>query len=105
MSIGKDDNELLALEMIHSYVEVLDKYFRNVCELDIIYRFDEAYYILDEMFIGGEYQESSKSEVLSILAAQNELVEADEESPAQQLLGLQKAGSIAGPIMSNIRRR
>ena len=35
-SIGKDDNELLALEIIHHYVEVLDKYFGDVCELDIM---------------------------------------------------------------------
>ena len=27
------DNELLALEAIHLYVEILDRYFGNVCEL------------------------------------------------------------------------
>lgn len=29
--IDEDDNELLALEVIHQYVEVLDRYFGNVC--------------------------------------------------------------------------
>jgi len=28
-----DDNELLALEAIHLYVEILDRYFGSVCEL------------------------------------------------------------------------
>ena len=40
--INKDDNELIALEMIHQYVEVLDEYFGNVCELDIIFNFHKV---------------------------------------------------------------
>ncbi|KAH8066300.1 hypothetical protein JL722_732 [Aureococcus anophagefferens] len=46
--------------MIHLFVEVLDRYFGNVCELDIIFNFHKAYYILDELFIAGELEESSK---------------------------------------------
>ena len=38
------------------YVEVLDKYFGSVCELDIIFNFEKAYYILDELILGGEMQ-------------------------------------------------
>ena len=72
-SIGHDDNELLALEVIHHYVEVLDKYFGDVCELDIIFNFHKAYYILDELLIGGELQETNKREVLRVTAAQDEL--------------------------------
>jgi hypothetical protein len=41
-------------------VEILDSYFGNVCELDLIFNFDKAHYILDEMMIAGELQESSK---------------------------------------------
>lgn len=61
--VDKDDNELIVLEQIHLFVEVLDRYFGNVCELDIIFNFHKAYYILDEMFIGGHLQETSKAEV------------------------------------------
>jgi AP-1 complex subunit sigma 1/2 len=35
---------------------VLDKYFGSVCELDIIFNFEKAYYILDELILGGEMQ-------------------------------------------------
>jgi hypothetical protein len=28
--VGEDDNELITLEIIHRYVEVLDRYFGNV---------------------------------------------------------------------------
>ena len=36
------DNELLTLEIIHRYVELLDKYFGSVCELDIIFNFEKV---------------------------------------------------------------
>lgn len=41
--IHQDDNELATLEIIHRYVEVLDRYFGNVCELDLIFNFQKAY--------------------------------------------------------------
>ncbi|XP_053279015.1 AP-1 complex subunit sigma-3a [Pleuronectes platessa] len=61
-SVGLDeqDNELLALEVLHRYVELLDRYFGNVCELDIIFNFEKAYFILDEFLMGGEVVETSK---------------------------------------------
>lgn len=34
--------------------QVLDRYFGNVCELDLIYNFHKAYYILDELLIAGQ---------------------------------------------------
>ncbi len=39
--------------MIHHLVETLDKYFTNVCELDLIFNFHKAYYIVDELLLGG----------------------------------------------------
>lgn len=71
--IDAGDNELLTLEIIHSYVEVLDRYFGNVCELDIIFYFHKAYYILDELIIGGELQETNKREILRVTAAQDDM--------------------------------
>ena len=59
-AIENQDNELLTLEIVHRYVELLDKYFGNVRELDIIFNFEKAYFILDEFIIGGEIQETSK---------------------------------------------
>jgi len=59
-AIEPNDNELICLEIIHRYVELLDKYFGSVCELDIIFNFEKAYFILDELLIGGEIQETSK---------------------------------------------
>ena len=78
-AVEQTDNELLTLEIIHRYVELLDKYFGSVCELDIIFNFEKAYYMLDELLIGGEIQETSKKNVLKAIAAQDLLQ--DEETP------------------------
>lgn len=67
------DNELLALEIVHRYVEQMDKYYGNVCELDIIFNFQKAYFILDELLIAGELQESSKKNVLRCIGQQDSL--------------------------------
>lgn len=40
--MDKDDNELITLEVIHQFVEVLDRYFGNVCELDLIFNFHKV---------------------------------------------------------------
>ena len=65
--VDPDDNELIVLDIIHQYVEVLDKYFGNVCELDLIFNFHLAYFILEEMLIGGYLIESSKKNVLKMV--------------------------------------
>lgn len=69
------DNELLTLEIVHRYVEQMDKYYGNVCELDIIFNFQKAYFILDELLLAGELQESSKKNVLRVIGAQDGLEE------------------------------
>lgn len=52
MGIDSDDNELITLEVIHRLVEALDRFYGNVCELDLIFNFEEAYAVIDEI-IGG----------------------------------------------------
>lgn len=38
-----------------------------MCELDIIFNFEKAYFILDEFLLGGEVQETSKKNVLKAI--------------------------------------
>ena len=70
MGIDSTDNELSMLELIHLFVEILDKYFGSVCELDVVYNFYKVYSIFDEVIIGGEICETSK---VSVLKKQREL--------------------------------
>ena len=58
------DNELVYFESIHLFVELLDQFFGNVCELDLVFNFNKVYMILDEFFLAGEVQETSKQAIL-----------------------------------------
>ena len=78
-AVEQEDNRLLTLEVIHRYVELLDKYFGSVCELDIIFNFEKAYFMWDEFVLGGEVQETSKKNVLKAISDQDMIQE--EETP------------------------
>ncbi|XP_065056602.1 AP-1 complex subunit sigma-2-like [Rhopilema esculentum] len=88
VAIEPGDNELITLEVIHRYVELLDKYFGNVCELDIIFNFEKAFFILDELVIAGEIQETSKKRVINAIQAQDALQEDGEIKQALEEMGL-----------------
>ncbi|RVE60221.1 hypothetical protein OJAV_G00178810 [Oryzias javanicus] len=83
-AIEEQDNELITLEVIHRFVELLDKYFGSVCELDIIFNFEKAYFILDEFLMGGEIQDTSKKSVLKAIE-QADLLQEEDESPRSVL--------------------
>lgn len=68
-----NDNEMSVLEIIHLLVEVLDGYFGNVCELDLVFHFDRVYSILDEMILSGEISETSAVSILDKLKEADKL--------------------------------
>jgi AP-1 complex subunit sigma 1/2 len=86
--IDAQDNELIALEIIHHFVEVLDRYFGNVCELDLIFNFHKAYFMLDEMLLAGELQEPSKKAVTRVIEVQDQLVEQAKQGGPASSAGL-----------------
>ena len=78
--VDKDENELIVLEMIHTFVEVLDKYLGNVCELDLIFNFhkvfsfiNQTYFIIDELIMAGFVSESNKNLINNDLHYQKEV--------------------------------
>ena len=104
------DNELINLEVVHRYVEQMDKYYGNVCELDIIFNFQKAYFILDELLLAGELQESSKKNVLRCIGQQDSLedmeVGCDPHLFARcfHTLGIADACSLFRPRMTSLPR-
>lgn len=72
--VDKEDNELAVLETMHHFVEVLDKYFHSVCELDLIFNFHKAYFVLDELLMAGYVQESSKNVIIKAVTGQEALI-------------------------------
>ena len=75
----KEDNELMVLEWIHHFVEILDRYFGSVCELDIIFNVHKAYYIIEEIAAAGYIEERDKKGVLKYLQQQDSLLHEEKE--------------------------
>ena len=73
IAVDISDNELSYLETIHLFVELLDSYFSNVCELDIVFNFNKVYSMLDEYMLAGEIQETSKREILDRVKLQEKM--------------------------------
>nr|CAD7415233.1 unnamed protein product [Timema poppensis] len=83
--VDVNDNNLCYLEAIHNFVEVLNEYFHNVCELDLVFNFykvstqkvwafrEKVYTVVDEMFLAGEIRETSQTKVLKQLLMLNSL--------------------------------
>ncbi|CAI0473418.1 unnamed protein product [Linum tenue] len=61
------ENELAMLDLIQVFVETLDKCFRNVCELDIVFNYSKLHTILDEIIFGGQVLETSSAEVMKVV--------------------------------------
>jgi len=59
-----NSNELGYLELIHTLVETLDKYFESFCELDIMFNIEKAHFILDEMVQNGVIVDTNKYNAL-----------------------------------------
>jgi AP-2 complex subunit sigma-1 len=59
--VDANDNELAYLEAIHFFVEVLDSFFGNVCELDLVFNFYKVragfFPLLDLGGVGREWLE------------------------------------------------
>ncbi|KAG6436239.1 hypothetical protein SASPL_101124 [Salvia splendens] len=65
----KSENELAMIDLMQVFVETLNKCFREVCELDIVFNFYKVHTILDEIILGGQVLETSSEEVASAVDA------------------------------------
>ena len=98
------DNELITLEIVHRYVEQMDKYYGNVCELDIIFNFQKAYFILDELLLAGEMQETSKKNVLRVIGQQDSLEDMEVRPHFPIIISIHRAVMFANILLSQISR-
>ena len=74
-------NELIVLEEIHLYVEALDLYFGNVCELDLIFNFNKAYSLLFETWGScGLLANTNKKEIKKAVCEMDEICEERNEA-------------------------
>ncbi|KAM9341440.1 AP-4 complex subunit sigma-1 [Symphorus nematophorus] len=75
VGVTDSENELSVYELVHNFVEVLDKYFSRVSELDIMFNLDRVHIILDEMIQNGHVVETNKSRVLAPLTALDKMAD------------------------------
>ncbi|RDX56182.1 Adaptor protein complex sigma subunit [Lentinus brumalis] len=61
--VDSAESELGILDLIQVFVESLDSAFENVCELDLVFHFDEAHHILAEIIQGGLVLETNVNEI------------------------------------------
>ncbi|KAJ4000308.1 clathrin adaptor complex small chain-domain-containing protein [Lentinula boryana] len=57
------ESELGILDLIQVFVQSLDRAFENVCELDLVFHFDEVHHILAEIIQGGLVLETNVDEI------------------------------------------
>ncbi|ORX39209.1 putative Golgi to vacuole transport-related protein [Kockovaella imperatae] len=57
------ESELGILDLIQVFVESLDRSFESVCELDLIFHFDEVHHVLSEIIQGGLVLETNINEI------------------------------------------
>jgi len=72
-AVDQAESELGILDLIQVFVEVLDKCFENVCELDLIFHSDKVHYILDEIVMGGMVLETGIADVMEAVTAMQDL--------------------------------
>ncbi|XP_026705842.1 AP-4 complex subunit sigma-1 [Athene cunicularia] len=75
VGINETENEMAVYELIHNFVEVLDKYFSRVSELDIMFNLDRVHIILDEMVLNGCIVETNKNRILAPLFVLDKVAE------------------------------
>jgi len=71
--VDSSESELGILDLIQTFVETLDKCFRNVCELDLVFHVDKVHYILDELIMGGMVLETRMTEILDAIYQQKKI--------------------------------
>ncbi|KAM7163947.1 AP-4 complex subunit sigma-1 isoform 5-T7 [Macrochelys suwanniensis] len=79
LSRSKEQNEMAVYELIHNFVEILDRYFSRVSELDvsfpIMFNLDRVHIILDEMVLNGCIVETNKNRILAPLFVLDKMAE------------------------------
>jgi len=61
--VDSAESELGVLDLIQVFVESLDRSFENVCELDLVFHYDEVHHILAEVIQGGLVLETNVAEI------------------------------------------
>lgn len=62
--VDSAESDLAILDLIQVFVESLDRFFPNVCELDLVFHYDEVQSILSQLIQGGLVLETNITEIV-----------------------------------------
>ncbi|KAJ1880647.1 Sigma-adaptin 3A [Coemansia sp. RSA 1722] len=71
--VDASESELGILDLIQVFVEALDRVFSNVCELDLIFHFDQVHYVLGEVVSAGLVVETNLKDISKAVGDKKEL--------------------------------
>ncbi|XP_054723141.1 AP-3 complex subunit sigma-2-like [Uloborus diversus] len=71
--VDPSESELGILDLIQVFVETLDKCFKNVCELDLVFHIDKVHHVLNEIITGGLVAETTMPNILQAFEEQKKL--------------------------------
>ncbi|KAF7310609.1 Clat-adaptor-s domain-containing protein [Mycena chlorophos] len=96
------ESELGILDLIQVFVESLDRAFENVCELDLVFQFDEVHHILAEIIQGGLVLETNVEEIANSVQTSSKLRKESfaAANPLSLGTGVGGAGSRGGNLKS-----
>ncbi|XP_032968549.1 AP-3 complex subunit sigma-1-like [Rhinolophus ferrumequinum] len=69
--INSGKSQLSKFRQANTFVEILDKCFENVCELNLIFHVDKAHNILAAVVVEGMVLETNTNEIVTHTDAQN----------------------------------
>ena len=101
VAVDAAESELGILDLIQVFVEVLDKCFENVCELDLIFHPDRVNYILDEIIMGGMVLDTNIGDVLEAIQEMDKL----EKTTKTAGIRVRRGGGEGGRARARARRR
>ncbi|KAL1526445.1 hypothetical protein AB1Y20_015157 [Prymnesium parvum] len=96
--IDGSESELGILDLIQVLVEVLDRHFRNVCELDLIFNSDQVHWVVDEMIVGGLVVETNMHDILDAIEQQSKFARQQTELGQAALAAQAKIEQFAGSL-------
>ncbi|KAJ2720374.1 Sigma-adaptin 3A [Coemansia sp. Benny D115] len=88
--VDSSESELGILDLIQVFVEALDRVFANVCELDLIFHFDEVHYILSEIISAGIVTEINLKEISKAVEDAKRMAKPPQESSRLGIAALRR---------------
>ncbi|KAM3180285.1 hypothetical protein ACTXT7_016589, partial [Hymenolepis weldensis] len=95
------ESELGVLDLIQVFVDLLDRTFENVCELDIIFNPGKVHYLLNELVCGGIVLETNHGEIIKRMQEQDQ--KGNSSSEISTYNGTKNSSNISTKLLSGVK--